>query len=67
MSHVIQRETYNCGMDHSQSEPCTGHLMEVDHCCSSDTVDIRIDGESRMIITDGAWCALARIVERRGK
>jgi hypothetical protein len=54
---------FNCGFDHSLTEPCGGHELEVILHNTSDTVSIIIDNES-WCLSDGGFCALETAIER---
>ena len=48
--------TFNCGNDHSLTEPCDGaHTVRVEAHLSSDTVVIYVDGESLVLSDTGYW------------
>ena len=49
---------YNCGQDHSQTEACSGHTMEVIWHHTSDTVSIVMDGKVVLVLDECAACAL---------
>lgn len=54
---------FDCGFDHSQTESCNGHTLQVEFHNTSDTVDIVIDGQSELVMSDGGWDALVRLMK----
>ena len=54
---------FDCGSDHSQTQPCTGHTLELILHNTSDTLSIVIDGEP-FTMSDGAYCALLTAIEK---
>lgn len=43
-----------------QSEECTGHSVQVEHCRSSDTVSVLIDGKTELVLGDDGFEALIK-------
>lgn len=54
---------FNCGDDHSLTEPCEGHALRIRYHATSDTVTIEVDGEDRYTMGDGEFSALLKAAE----
>jgi len=65
MSRITSDEIkFTCdGHGFMQSDPCTGHTMQVQACLSSDTVSVLWDGDSVLTLSDEGYGALCDAIE----
>ena len=63
MSRTHSRKVrYTCWNDHSLTEPCGGHEVQIEYFNTVDTVSVLVDGKPRIIVDQGLWDAIRELV-----
>ncbi len=55
---------FHCVHDHSQTESCSGHTLQIQYHNTSDTVSVRVDDEAVWVTEDGCWNALLEAIKQ---